>query len=117
MNIFDENSAVKYILGRLREIEHKEYNEDEILNIIDMIWDFYETRGLLDPDNDEDPERAELESELVTYARTMLRRDKNASLDPEDLPLIISAELDYEDSLLNGEEGLDDLTELLDSTD
>lgn len=117
MKIFDENSAVNYILNRLKEAGRPEYGDDEILNIIDMIWDFYETRGLLDPDSDEDPERSDLESELVTYATTMLRRDKNATLDPKDLPLIISAELDYEDSLLDGEESLDDLSDLLDTTD
>ena len=38
----------------------------------------YETRGLLDPDNDDEPERADLEEELASYAATMLRRDKNA---------------------------------------
>ncbi len=47
----------------------------------------------------------------------MLRRDKNARLDPADLPIIIAAELDYEDSLLDGEEGLDDLSDLLADND
>lgn len=117
MKIFDENNAVKSILARLAENGHSHYSDDEILNVVDMIWDFYETRGLLDPDNDDEPERADLEEELASYAATMLRRDKNARLDPADLPIIIAAELDYEDSLLDGEEGLDDLSDLLADND
>lgn len=98
---------------RLRDKGRPAYSDDELINVVDMIWDFYDTRGLLDPDCDEEPDREDLENELVAYATTMLRRDRNAHLDPADLPVIIAAELDYEDSLLDGDEGLSDLDELL----
>lgn len=113
MKIFDENTAVKYINDELKKAGRPTYNDDELLNVIDMIWDFYDTRGLLDPDTDEDPQRSELENELASYALTMLRRDKNAKLDHSDLPLIITAELDYEDSLLDGDEGFDEVDDML----
>lgn len=114
MNQFDENAACKYIAARLAEAGRPVYNADELLNIIDMIWDFYDTRGLLDPDSDDDdPERAELEQEIVAYAKTLLKRDKGAGVDFADLPLIVKAELDYEDTLLEGDEGINDLDDLI----
>lgn len=117
MTMFDENSAVKFIAKRLSDSGCSVYSDDEILNIIDMIWDFYETRGLLDPDGEVEPDRADLEAELLTYAKTMLKRDKKAIVSYDDLPVIIAAELDYEDSLLDGDEGLDDVAGLLDEQD
>ena len=97
---FDETQLINYINSRLTESGRPSYPDDEILNIVDMIWDFYDTRGLLDPDGDEEPERAEIEPEIVAYALTLLRRDKNSKIDAKDIPLIISAELDYEDMIL-----------------
>ncbi len=40
MKIFDENNAVKSILARLAENGRSHYSDDEILNVVDMIWDF-----------------------------------------------------------------------------
>ena len=45
---FDENKAVEFINSRL---EGKKYPADEILNVIDMMYDYYEQNGMLDPDN------------------------------------------------------------------
>lgn len=103
---FDEAQLIKYIKSRLEEAGRTAYPDDEILNIVDMIWDFYETRGLLDPDGDEEPERADIEPEIVAYALTLLRRDKNSKVDNADIPLIVSAELDYEDMILENPDEL-----------
>lgn len=114
MMTFDEYSVTRFISSRLKEAGRPDYGHDELLNVVDMIWDFYETRGLLDPDVEDEPERAELEPEIVSYAATLLKRDKKAKVDPDDLPLIVAAELDYEDTLLDGDEGLEELSDLLD---
>lgn len=103
---FDEAQLIKYINSRLEEAGRTAYPDDEILNIVDMIWDFYETRGLLDPDGDEEPERADIEPEIVAYALTLLRRDKNSKVENADIPLIVSAELDYEDMILENPDEL-----------
>ena len=41
---YDENDAIEFIVKKI-EIE---VEEDEILNIIDIIWDYYEDNGMLD---------------------------------------------------------------------
>lgn len=98
MKEFDETEAVEYINSRLNT---KEYSSDEILNIIDMIWDYYETNGMLEidyEDEDEDDEQ-DLEEQLVDYVIKMLARDPEALVETKDVHAIVKAELEYEESL------------------
>lgn len=40
----------------------KQYDEDELLNIIDMIWDWYEDNGLLEIDTEADDEEVNVDA-------------------------------------------------------
>lgn len=97
---FDELRAVAFINDRLREAGRKPYPEDEVLNVIDMIWDFYEENGLLNVDTADDDTDDDIEPDMIDYVTRMLRKDKGASIAPEDVPLMVRAEVDYEDSVL-----------------
>ena len=52
---FDETKAIEFIKSRLPE-NAPNYDDDEILNIIDMIFDYYEDNGLLDINADDEGE-------------------------------------------------------------
>ena len=93
---FDESKAVDFINDRLNG---KKYPADELLNVIDMIWDYYESNGMLEIDAEDDDEE-DIEEQLVDYVKNQLARDKEANVDVADVPAIVRAELDYEDSLL-----------------
>jgi len=99
---FDENRVVEYINRSLESSGRPAYDSDEILNVVDMIWDFYEENGMLDVDleEDDDPED-DVEQDLVDYVCRMLSKDKAACVLAEDVPLIVKAEIEYEDSLLD----------------
>ncbi len=103
MELFDENKAVEYINNALIESGKSAYPEDEILNVIDMIWDYYEENGLLEIDAnfeaDED-EDEDISSELCDYIARMLKKDRQALIKSEDISTIVDAEIEYEDSLL-----------------
>ena len=47
---YDENIAIKKIREFLNDTSNSLYDDDEILNVIDMIWDFYEENGMLELD-------------------------------------------------------------------
>lgn len=98
---FDEQKAVEFINDKLVKASRQAYADDEVLNVIDMIWDFYEENGLLDPDAGDDEEDEDIEPDLIDYVRRMLRKDKDATIDLEDVPLMVNAEIEYEDSLLD----------------
>lgn len=104
MEVFDEDKAVSYILERLAENPEvtTKYTGDDILEVIDIIWDYYEDNGLLDIDmslDEEDSNAQADKAELVAHVVKMLSKDKATRVHKEDLPAIVDAELAYEASL------------------
>lgn len=95
---FDESKAIAYINDALAAAGRTRYPDDEVLNVIDMIWDYYEENGLLDPEL-EDEEDEDIEPGLIDYVNRMLAKDRASVINPDDVPAIIKAEIDYEDSL------------------
>ena len=96
---FDETKAIEYMrkaLGKRAEA----YDDDQLLNLIDIIWDFYEGNGLLDIDADEEiDDEEDVLDDLVAYAGRMLRKDKESRISDDDIAPLIEAEIDYENSL------------------
>lgn len=74
------------------------YCDDDILNIIDAIWDCYEENGLLEIDADDEDDTMP-EDEINTYVVRMMRKDKGCKVEPADIDAIVRAELEYELSL------------------
>lgn len=101
---YDENIAIKQIRKVLYDKSNTIYDDDEILNVIDMIWDFYDENGMLDIDLEDGEDDSEaIYSELCDYVVRMLKKDKEAKILPEDVPAIVKAEVDYELSLEEGD--------------
>ena len=51
---FDENDAIAYIRAHIPADVAALYDDNELLNLIDIIFDYYEANGLLDLDIDDD---------------------------------------------------------------
>ena len=100
---YNEKKAIEFILSRLSEEHRHAYSDDEILNVIDIIWDYYEESGLLDPatamTDDDDAEEQEL-AQLTSHVRKMLAKDKGTTILAEDVDVIIAAEIEYENSII-----------------
>lgn len=96
MEVFDEDKAVDFIINRLGEKASK-YNDDDILDVIDIIWDYYEDHGMLDIsfDDDDADETADVD-ELISHVCKMVKRDKGSNIDVNDIDEIVRAELEYE---------------------
>lgn len=100
MNEFDENKALKLMRASLPADVAATYDDDELLNVIDMIWDYYEENGMLEIDmEDEIDEDEDIAADLTDYVTRMLRKDKGAKLDPQYVRALVEAELEYEASL------------------
>lgn len=56
MKEFDEKEAIKAMRTAISEEKSRLYDDDELLNIIDIIWDWYDDQGLLDIDAEADDE-------------------------------------------------------------
>lgn len=96
---FDEDNAIAFI-RRAIPTEIDGFDDDQILNIIDIIFDWQEENGLLDISADIDDEEEEIDIDNLTgYVIRMLHKDKG-NLIPDNLvrPIVV-AELDYENTL------------------
>lgn len=96
---FDENEAVKYMRSHVpAELSAMYKDDDELLNLIDLIYDYYEANGMLDLDLDDADDELDVD-DMQSYITRMLKKDKGAKLLPEHVPAFVNAYMDYEDSL------------------
>lgn len=97
---FDEKQAIDFMRSRLPEEWRDRYDDDELLNVIDIIWDYYEDNGLLDIDSALDDEDTDPDvDEIVAHVAKMLRKDKGAQVAQDHVAAIVEAELAYEQSI------------------
>ena len=98
---FDEDDAVNFIRETLPESVSDKYSDDEILYVIDSIWDWHEKNGYLSLDTEVTDDGLLDEEQLVAYVRKEIRNDKEIMMDPDDVGLIVKGELQYEESIDN----------------
>ena len=92
---YDENDAIDFIINKLGQ----EIAEDEILNIIDIIWDYYEDNGYLEISIDDFGNEETQLNELVAHVIKVIKKDKSSTLDTDVITKIVEAEVEYEESL------------------
>ncbi|MCM1356496.1 MAG: hypothetical protein NC212_08850 [Staphylococcus sp.] len=98
MKEFEEKDAIKAMRAVLSPENSKLYDDDELLNVIDIIWDWYDDQGLLDIDTEADDEEINTEA-LIKHVGKMLAKDSDSPIKREDVEQLVMAELRYEQSL------------------
>lgn len=98
MKEFDEKEAIHSMRAVLSDESSKLYDDDELLNVIDIIWDWYDDQGLLDIDTEADDEDINTEA-LIKHVGKMLAKDSDSPIRREDVEPLVMAELRYEQSL------------------
>ncbi len=97
---YDEDEAVKFIRAFIPEEVKDKYTDDEILLVIDTIWDYYESKGLTSLPSDEEEDEEELDiADMAAYVAKELKKDDEIIMDPADIKFIIQGELAYEKTL------------------
>ena len=92
---FDENEAVKHINKHLSDMGKEQYGDDDILLLIDAMYDFYESTDSFESDDDADDNL----EDLVKYVQKAIAKDPENKIVKEDVKEIVIAELDYESTL------------------
>lgn len=96
---YDEDDAVKFIQNYLPQDIKGKYSNDDINYIIDIIYDFYEEKGFMDEDTDEDAVVDIDEDEMIEYVLKYTKKDKINNFEPEDISFIIQGEMAYCESI------------------
>lgn len=94
---YDEDDSVKFIQANLPEEMQNEFSDDEINYIVDLIYEFYEEKGFLDENDDDDIEIDE--DELLDYVLKNARKDNIREYSDEQIEAIVAGELAYCDTL------------------
>lgn len=98
-NEYDENKAIIYIKNFLPQDLKKKYSDDDILIVIDTIFDYYDSKGFFDISADDDDESELSVPDLVSYVKNQLRKDSDNIIEMDDVMSIVLGELEYEESL------------------
>lgn len=94
---YNESDAIRYIQNQLSQ----NIKEDDILNIIDLIWDYYESKGLLEislEDEDEDGVEEDIEL-IINYVKNNNTKKVSFKVDDNLIKQVIYAEIEYEKTL------------------
>ena len=98
--LYDEDESVKFIQNYLPQELKEKFSDDDINYIVDLIYDFYESKGFLSEDAAESDEDIEIdEDELVEYVVKNAQKDEVGKFDPDEIRFVVQGELEYCDSL------------------
>lgn len=96
---YDEDDAIKFIRATLPPEVSERYDDDEILYVIDIIWDWYERNGYLKIDAGVTDEEELDVAKLTAYVAKEIKKDGEVVMDPADIDMIVKGELEYEESI------------------
>lgn len=96
----DDQQTIQFIRNYLSPEIHEKYDDDTLVYILDLVDEYYTESGILESSPD-DEGFVEIDLEqIVDYVVKEIAKDKlQKPLDPEEVLLIIQAELEYAESL------------------
>ncbi len=93
---YDEEDAVRYIINVLPQELKEKYSHDDIVYITDIVYEYYDKKGLFDEQLDGEVELDE--DDIIAFACKCAHKD-GIKIADEDMPFLVRGELDYEESL------------------
>lgn len=97
--IYDEDESVAFIQNYLPQEMKGKFSNDDINYIVDLIYEFYESKGFLKEDSNEDAEVDIDEDELVDFVIKNAKRDGVGKFTAEEVTFIVQGEMEYCDSI------------------
>ena len=97
---YDDAASVAFICNYIPQELKELLSDDDIVYFVDLIYDYYESRGYMDADESESDEVIEVdEDELVEYVVKNAKKDGVGRFEPEQIRFIVQGELEYCDSI------------------
>ena len=98
---YDDAASVAFIRNYIPQELKELLSDDDIVYFVDLIYDYYESRGYISDDEDlSDEEPIEVdEDELVDYVVRNAKKDGVGKFDPDQIRFIVQGELEYCESI------------------
>ena len=100
--MISEQALIDATRAALPEDLRKKYNDDDLTIIYDIVWDYYDDKGLTDIDADDDTDLNV--EDLINHVKKMLQKDKGNTIDLNDVEALVNAEMTAEDKLYESED-------------
>ena len=97
--LYDEEDSVAFIQNYLPQELKGKFSNDDINYIVDLIYEFYESKGFFDEDSDENEDVEIDEDELTQFVVKNAQKDGVGKFLPEEITFIVQGELAYCDSI------------------
>lgn len=91
---YDEDDAVKFIQNYLPQELKGKFSDDDINYIVDLIYEYYESKGYMDEGNDDDDVEID-EDELASYVIKNAQKDEVGKFEADQIMFIVQGELEY----------------------
>lgn len=93
---YDDEAAVKFIRNQLPQELKSKFSDDDLNYIIDLIYEYYESKGFLS----EDAEEVEVDlDELTAFVVKNAKKDKVGHYSDDEIRFIVDGEIAYCESL------------------
>ncbi len=97
---YDDTASVAFIRNYIPQELKELLSDDDIVYFVDLIYDYYESRGYLSDDDTDDEEPIEIdEDELVDYVVRNAQKDGVGKFDPDQIRFVVQGELEYCESI------------------
>jgi len=96
---YDDDEAVKFIRNYLPQELKDKFSDDDINYIIDLIYEFYDSKGIFFDDDDDDEMVEFDEDELIQYVIKNAQNDGVGKFQTDEMAFIVQGELEYCDSI------------------
>ena len=94
--VYDEEEAVKFILNHLPSAQKATIQDEKVEYVLDVIYDFYDEKGLIEEDTAEEANIDE--EEMYKFLKKSAKKDKMSITDTE-IQIILEAEYEYGKSI------------------
>lgn len=99
IGVYDEDKAIAFIRKAIPAEISDKYTDDDLLFVIDTIWDYYESKGLTSLDAGLTEDELIDTDDLTAYVLKEIKKDGVLIMDKTDINFIVKAELEYEETL------------------
>ncbi len=97
---YDDMEAVAFIRNHIPQELKETCSDDDIIYIVDLTYEFYESRGIISEDEGDDDAVLEFdEEELLEFVVKNAMRDQVGKFDKEQIRFIVQADMAYCESL------------------
>ncbi len=97
---YDDTASVAFIRNYIPQELKELLSDDDIVYIVDLIYDYYESRGYLSDEDQDGDEPIDIdEDELLEYVVRNAKKDGVGKFETDQIRFVVQGELEYCESI------------------